>query len=279
MEDLASETIKLADIGAAFFAETPPYQPLLDRGLARLFAFEPDPRETENLRKHLGKSGQVVPYAVGDGKTHTFYSCPPTSGMSSLLEPDPQALAFFNKFPLFGAIQSTSPMDTRRLDDIDEIDEIDFLKMDVQGAELMVLQNGRKKLSDCVVVQTEVSFIALYKNQPSFGDIDLELRSQNLIPHCFPAIKKWPISPAVRDNDERAPFNQLLEADIVYIRDIIHPDTMNDAQLRKLATIAHYVYYSYDLVIRCIVELQNRKACGDNALADYMSSRELPFHL
>ncbi len=244
--------------------------------MARLFAFEPDPRETENLRRHLGKTGQVIPYAVADGATHIFHSCHKLSGMSSLLEPDPSALGFFNQFPVFGAVESTSPMDTRRLDDIGEVPQIDFLKMDIQGAELMVLKNGRKKLSDCVVIQTEISFIALYKSQPSFGDIDLELRSQNLIPHCLTAIKRWPITPAIRDNDPRKPFNQLLEADIVYIRDIIHPDTMSDLQIRKLATIAHVVYDSPDLVIRCLAELQNRKACDQQAVDQYMQTRELP---
>ncbi len=158
---LSENAIALADIGAAFFGETPPYQPLLDKKLAKLFAFEPDPREIEKLRRHLGERGQVMPYAIGDGATHMFHRCPDRSGMSSLLEPDPENLAFFNMFPVFGRVEATAPMATRRLDEVSELPQLDFLKMDVQGAELMVLQNGRKKLSDCVAVQVEVSFITL----------------------------------------------------------------------------------------------------------------------
>jgi hypothetical protein len=36
-----------------------------------------------------------------------------------------------------------------------------------------------------VAIQAEISFVVLYKNQPSLGDVDLELRSQGFVPHCF----------------------------------------------------------------------------------------------
>ena len=269
---LPKDAINLADIGAAFFGETPPYQPLLDGGLARLFAFEPDEREIGRLREYLGERGEVIPHAVGDGATHTYFVCPKGSGMSSLLEPDPVALGFFNLFPGLGRVESTVAMQTRRLDDAEELPPLDFLKMDVQGAELMVLTNGRKKLSQCVAVQTEISFVALYKNQPTFGDIDRELRLQGLMPHRFTAVKQWSIAPTIRNNEPRQSFNQLLEADIVYVRDVVRPQGMSDLQIRKLAVIAHLVYHSPDLAVRCIIELQNRKLCDGDTVMKYLRS-------
>jgi hypothetical protein len=62
---LPKDAINLADIGAAFFGETPPYQPLIDGGLARLFAFEPDERQIGRLREYLGGRGQVIPQSDG----------------------------------------------------------------------------------------------------------------------------------------------------------------------------------------------------------------------
>ncbi len=268
----AQDKIQLADIGAAFFGEAAPYLSLLDKGLAQLFAFESDEREIDNLKRYLGTRGSVIPCAVGDGGTHTFHLCPRGFGMSSLLEPDPRSLDFFNLFPAFGKVESTVAVATRRLDDIEDLPQLDFLKMDVQGSELMILVNGRKKLSDCVAVQTEISFITLYKNQPTFGDIDRELRDQGFIPHRFTDVKRWSISPVTRNNDPRLPFNQLLEGDIVYIRDIVHPDKMSDRQLAKLAVIAHFVYNSPDLAGRCIVELQNRNICERDALVKYLQT-------
>lgn len=267
---LPDAAIKIADIGAAFLGETAPYQPLLANGLGELFAFEPDERQIGNLRQQLGQQGQVISEAVGDGGVHTLHIC--NFGWTSLLEPDPSALAFFNTFPLLGRVESTASIKTRRLDDMGELPKIDFLKMDIQGSELMVLQNARLKLSDCVAIQVEISFITLYKNQPPFGLVDVELRSQGFIPHRFTNIKGWSISPTVRKNDPRLPFNQLLEADIVYIKDLVHPDNLTDSQIKKLAAIAHFAYNSPDLVARCIIELQRRKVVEDNSVQAYLQT-------
>jgi FkbM family methyltransferase len=265
---LGSE-IHVADVGAAHFGETPPYQPLLDSGLARLTAFEPDEREAAGLQAKLGDRATLLPYALGDGDEHTLYVCQPGLGMTSLLEPDPATLGYFNLFEDWGRVVNTMPIATRRLDDISELDQIDYLKMDIQGSELSVLANGHLKLADSVAVQCEISFITLYKDQPTFGDIDLELRSQGLIPHRFTAVKTWSIKPTTRAGDPRSPFNQLLEADIVYIRDIIHPDDVSDAQLAKLALVAHFSYDSPDLTARCLEELAGRGSIDATSRVSY----------
>ena len=258
---LAPGAVTIADIGAAFLGEVPPYQPLLDKGLARLFAFEPDVRQAAPLRQRLGENGVVIEAAVGDGCEHTLHIC--DHGWTSLLEPDAAALDFFNTFRQLGRVRSTEIIQTRRLDDIAELPAVDFLKMDVQGAELMVLQNGRQKLADCVAAQLEVSFVTLYKGQPPIGAIDLEMRAQGFIPHRFMDIKRWGIAPAIIGNDPRVAGNQLLEADILYVRDLIHADGMDDGQLKKLAVIAHLVTRSPDLAARALVELEKRGAVTD----------------
>jgi FkbM family methyltransferase len=269
---LAPGAIRIADIGAAFLGEAPPYQPLLDNGLGHVFAFEPDTRQVATLRARLGANGTVIGEAVGDGAEHTLHIC--NYGWSSLLEPDPAALGFFNSFAALGRVESTQPIATRRLDDIAELPPVDFLKMDVQGAELMVLQNGRRKLAACVAVQLETSFVTLYKGQPPFGAIDLEMRAQGFIPHRFIDIKRWSIAPALIGGDPRVPGNQLLESDIVYIRDLIH-GTLDDDQLRKLAAIAHFSYRSPDLAARCLTELGKRGTIEDSAVLSYFTAQGL----
>jgi FkbM family methyltransferase len=266
---LGEQSIQVADAGAAFFGEPAPYHILIDLGLGKLFAFEPDEQEIDELTKHLGGSATVLPFALGDGAEHTLYIGPKGLGMSSLLEPDPSTLDFFNLFSEWGQVQGTAHVKTRRLDDLDELPPIDFLKLDVQGSELSILEHGRTKLAKCVAVQTEISFITLYKNQPAFGDIDREMRRQGFIPHRFAHIKNWAISPTIRAGEPRYPFHQLLEADIVYIRDIIHPDAMDDQQIAKLAAIAHYVYASPDLTARCLLELEKRSAIRPGTTIGY----------
>ena len=137
-----------------------------------------------------------------------------------------------------------------------------------------MLRHGREKLRQCAAIQLEVSFIPVYKNQPPFGALDLELRSQGFIPHRFAAIKRWPVAPAIMGGDPRTARHQLLEADMVYVRDLIH-GAPEDAQLRKLAAIAHFVYGSSDLAARCLVELEKRGMAGASTVLSYLSSQGL----
>ena len=105
--------------------------------------------------------------------------------MTSLLTPDVNQLRLFTAFPEWGSVVEEVEVQTHRLDDLD-IDEFDLLKIDIQGAELMVFQHGRERLRNAVAVQTEVSFVPLYRDQPTFGDVDRELRSQGFVPHSMP---------------------------------------------------------------------------------------------
>lgn len=209
---------------------------------------------------------------VGDGAVHSLQLCR-SVGFTSLLEPDPASLALFEYYQPLGQVLARERVQTRRLDEIDDIEGLDFLKIDIQGGELSVFQNGRDKLAQAVFIQTEVSFVTLYKDQPALGDVDLELRRQGFMPHAFASIKRWPIAPAVIDGDPAKPLNQLLEADMVYIRDVRDMTPLSDEQLRHMALIAHVCYGSRDLSLRCLMALQDRKAVAGDALAQYLAMR------
>jgi FkbM family methyltransferase len=117
-------------------------------------------REKELLALQLtgGPNELYLPYAVGDGSSRGLKVCCAT-GMASLLEPDPTMLGLFPALQSCGEVIERSPVETRGLDDIDEIEHLDFLKIDIEGSELSVFQNGQEKLAEAVAIQTEVSFI------------------------------------------------------------------------------------------------------------------------
>src|SRR5262249_30842799 len=141
-----------------------------------------------------GTSETYFPYAVGDGEAHMLNLCA-YSGWTSTFVPSAAALEVFAFFKDNARIVSQARVETRRLDDLAEVNDIDFLKIDIQGGELAVFMHGREKLKNAVVIQTELQFVNLYEGQPSFGEVDEELRAQGFIPHAFAALKKWPISP------------------------------------------------------------------------------------
>lgn len=269
--DLKRQT-QVVDIGASPIDGVPPYKGLLDAGLCHVTGFEPQPEQLAQLNRSKGPHEQYLPHVVGDGEEHSLQLCR-SAGFTSLLEPDPASLALFEFYQPLGQVLARERVQTRRLDDIDEIETLDFLKIDIQGGELSVFQHGRNKLAQAVFIQTEVSFVTLYQNQAAWGEVDLELRAQGFMPHCFANIKRWPIAPAVIDGDPAKPLNQLLEADVVYIRDVRNMGTLSDAQLRHMALIAHVCYGSRDLSLRCLMALQERKAVAEDAVAQYLALR------
>jgi hypothetical protein len=164
--------IHIVDIGSLRLPDgVVPYQPLLDRGLGRLTEFDP-------------QQGTV---AIGDGKMATLHVCK-YPGWTSLLRPSVKFLGGFPYYEEAAKIIRQSQISTQRLDDLD-IEPIDFLKLDVQGSEHAILENGHDNLRRCAVVQTEVAFAELNEGQPQWWQIHQELRSQGFVLHSLFDIK------------------------------------------------------------------------------------------
>lgn len=266
-----SRATAVVDIGANPIDGDPPYKSMLAAGLCTVVAFEPQKDALDQLNARRGPNETYLPYAVGDGGEHVLYICR-ASGMTSLFKPDRNALGHFENFLFWGDVVREEPIGTVRLDDLMEIASLDFLKIDVQGSELSVFRGGRTKLSAAVAVQTEVSFIPLYERQPVFGEIDMELRTLGFVPHAFVNINRRLVAPLRDPSNPYAALNQVLEADVLYVRDFLHADAMSNEQLKHLALLAHHAYRSIDLAANCIHHLVARKAVAGDTLQRYVGS-------
>lgn len=266
-----SRPTAIVDVGANPIDGAPPYKAMLEAGLCDVVGFEPQPDALARLKAMAGPRERYLPYALGDGTSRTLNICG-IEGMTSLLVPDPAQLALFNLFPIWGEVKSTIPVTTRRLDDITEITNMDFLKMDIQGCEREVLTHGQRKLADTVAIQTEVSFVPLYKDQPTLGEMDLMLRDLGFLPHCFADVKVWPLAPTVVGGQPNRGLRQLLEADMVYVRDFTRAGNMRAEQWKHLALIAHHCYRSADLAARALNMLAELGAVPADASERYLSS-------
>jgi FkbM family methyltransferase len=262
----------IVDIGANPLSSDgePPYKEMLAKRLCTLTGFEPQASALATLNERKSDLETYLPYAVGDGKPGILKVCA-ARGMTSLLTPDPKTLAAFPGFTDYGRVIEEIPIETRTLDSIGEIAALDYLKIDVQGAELAVFDNGKQKLAGAVAIQTEVSLIPFYKDQPVFGDIDLALRAQGFVPHMIANDNKRMILPLFFRDHPYASINQWIEADMVYVRDFTQPEKMNDEQLKHLAIVAHHAYGSYDLAMKCIADLVARSAVAADAVQRYLA--------
>ena len=272
-----SRLTEVVDIGANPLVDTPPYLPMLRDGLCRVTGFEPQPDALARLERAAGPHERYLPAAIGDGERHTLHVCA-ESGFTSLFEPDAAQLALLTDFPRLAEVVDRVDVDTTRLDDITEIELLDHLKIDVQGAELMIFRNGRERLRTATSIQLEVNFHRLYVDQPTFADVDVELRAQGFVPQAFVATKTWPLAP-VQWADRDAPTDeaharQLVEADMLYVRDLARPDdaeTVDDEALKHLALVMHHVYDQHGVALIALRELIRRGALDPSAEAAYRS--------
>ncbi len=241
--------LEIMDVGA-MIEGAERYAPLVGQGLARVTGFEPNPDEYAKLAKRKGPY-TYFPVFLGDGADAKFHVTR-YPGCASLFEPD---AAVIDRFVAFEAsqpdgnfyVQKTEVVQTVRLDDVDGCKPPDYVKLDVQGGELAVIQHGAKTLAQALVLEVEVEFIPLYRDQPLYGDIERLLRQRGFVLHKFVDVSGRglrPIAPANR----YLPISQLISADAVFIRNYWDTETLDREQLLKAGLVLHDIYRSYDMV-------------------------------
>jgi len=253
--------VHIIDVGANPIDGQPPYAPLLAAGTATVLGFEPNPEALARLQAMKGDRETYLPHAIGDGREHRLHVCA-APGMTSLLRPNPAVLDRFHGFPEWGRVVEEIPVATVRLDDIPEARGADMLKIDIQGGELMAMRHAEALLQDLLVIQTEVEFLPLYKDQPLFSDVDQHLRARGFVLHrFFPTVSRT-IAPMVVNNSIYEGMSQLVWADAIFVRDFTRLETFSERQLLAAATILHDCYGSLDLVLHLLGEHDRRTGGG-----------------
>lgn len=248
--------IKVMDVGANPMDFDAPYKPLLDAGICEVIGFEPQKAAFDKLEAQKGEKESYINAAVGDGEEHAFYLYE-SDPLSSFFVLDPKVKMIIqflaNPMGLAYNVVSDRPMPTVKLDNLDEIDQIDFLKIDIQGGELMVMENAREKLAQAVAVQTEMRFFRIYEDEPCFGDVDRELTAQGFEIHSlFDGPTRHPIPNSQSKKLTNRGSKQLLDNDFIYIRGLRMLEGNNPEQLKKLALLAEGVFESPELALLCI---------------------------
>jgi FkbM family methyltransferase len=177
---LAADRLRLFDVGARGGLD-PRWAPFL--AYIDAVGFEPDPAECERLNRTAASHDTPVrflPYALAGRKEEvTFYEAnwPPAS---SLYPPNDD---FLRPFPF--ASQLLGVKRERRIAAV-SLDQAcrseglwpDYLKLDVEGAELQVLEGGDQATRNTLVLDLEVEFAPLRAGQPLFADVDIHLRER-----------------------------------------------------------------------------------------------------
>ncbi|HEX7360782.1 MAG TPA: FkbM family methyltransferase [Bryobacteraceae bacterium] len=230
---LLDRRLRIVDIGAQSLAgESHSYAALLGILGVQVVGFDPlREKLLERADKEAFPGLTLLPFAIGDGSSHTLHINNDDS-TSSLFPLNGAHNSCFDHLATLRAIR-TEEVTTRRLDDVLPEGPVDFLKLDVQGSELMVLQAAERTLSQTAVVHCEVEFSPIYVNQPLFPSVHEFLTSHNfvLIDLLIPNRYHY-IVPSGRSTQDR-----LLWADAVFFH-----ETSDSETLAVQALIAASVY-------------------------------------
>jgi FkbM family methyltransferase len=144
--DCPLPTLDIFDIGAMLEDGRDHYDALVAQNLARVTGLEPKQVALDRLTQRAGPY-RYFPLFLGDGGTATCHFTHYT-GCSSLFEPDPAIIGLFETMGAwegwdFHVIKAERVRATR-LDDLRDEIRADYIKIDVQGAELLVLCSGRR---------------------------------------------------------------------------------------------------------------------------------------
>lgn len=237
---------------------------------SRVIAFEPDEGlcKTQNASARAGVT--YYPQALGrTEETRTFYETEDPM-CSSLYQPNGALLDRYNNMDV-AKVRNVTEVRTTSLDIFcasHEIEQVDFIKIDVQGAELEVFQGGEAALQNVLGIVSEAEFVQNYVDQPLFGDVCRFLDSQGLQFQKILGVGGRTLKPTILNNDPNA-CSQMLWADVLFLRNLFTEKTIWNEQRLKLAVLAA-LYDCFDVTYFCCSEVDRREG---GSLAQELSKR------
>ena len=255
-----SLTFKIIEVGALKIQDQDePFYELLDYfPSTKIIGFEIEKEICEKMNSQAKEGVKYYSHALGkDNEQRKFYITQ-NPMCSSLYKPNEELIKLYNNFEV-AYLKKETEIETISLDyfvEKHEVGDIDFIKIDVQGAELDVFKGGSKTLKNVLKIVCEVEFIQHYENQPLFGEVSDYLSQYNLMFNKFLGLSGRALKPIMLNNNPNLP-SQHIWSDAVFVRHIQKIHSLNDEKLLKLGLLA-CVYYSLDLTFYCLSEYDKR---------------------
>ncbi|WP_242541806.1 FkbM family methyltransferase [Leptolyngbya sp. Cla-17] len=193
--------------------------------------------EARKIDWHEEHFSVVLANTVGEATLYVTHS----PMCSSLYRPNEPFLKRFDGMLELSGLDFTIDLETTTLDSFFQrksLNSIDFLQVDVQGADLQVLEGATNLLDQGILaIQVEVEFSHLYVNQPLFADVDNFARKHGFTLFDLD-VARWSRSPICSTSRP----GQILWGDAFYLRDPFHENSSSvfkqPSAILKLACIA-----------------------------------------
>jgi FkbM family methyltransferase len=199
------------------------------------------------------RSVHVSAYALGrtNGPANFFVTA--KGGLSSLYQPDAEMFANVGMADR-ARVERVIPVDLRRLDSLvaeNEFPPPDILKLDVQGAELDVLEGAGAALTSVGAILLEMEYRPFYQGQPLFADLDSVLRQKGFDLIDFDVSRLTDIDRGLANARPRPVWSHALY--------VTNPDGAASKPRRALAATATLAAFHQFALARVMLQ----RACAD----------------
>lgn len=199
----------------------------------KVVGFDPDIRECARLnRLTQDPNTSYHPYALWEKKGVRRFYVMKNLASSSFFKPKQE---FWAQFPDQQYLSVKKEVYTKTVD-LDsfasehDIDYIDFIKLDIEGAELAALKGGVKLLKTSVLgITCEVLFSEVLNGQPIFAQIDSFLRSLGFVLFDLGLIRLGRKTLSSEPGPKKV--GQIIGGHALYLRDVV--DDFKSAELKK----------------------------------------------
>jgi FkbM family methyltransferase len=209
------------------------------------YGFEPEPVEAARLKAHpqtLWRDVDVLPCAVGGASGTATLFVPESKQGASLLRHNSALVERFG-YPNLHISRDELAVETTTLDDLrasGRLSEVDYLKLDIEGAELDVLKAAGSVLGGCSVVKVECSFLSQRAMQPLIWEVGSFLLNAGFEIVDLQDIHRWrrrpvPAHPYVTNYQMPYSRAQLAQCDVLALR---RPDNISDEKRLMLIVIS-----------------------------------------
>jgi FkbM family methyltransferase len=199
---------------------------------------EPDPEEAEKLQKHMSKTGNgmVLSGALWSNNAELSLNINRWPATSSLYPANQQFLDQFPESDRFHP-ESKISIQAHAIDSLAAnggLPDIDFIKIDVQGAELPILEGGTKTLAAGLIgLEVEVEFAEMYLGQPLFSDVDRFVREKIGLELWDLQSVHWKYRSGIRVSGPNK--GRLIFGDALYLRPLTNIQSWLDALPAQVA--------------------------------------------
>ena len=227
---------------------------------SKIIGFEIDEDVCKKMNLNAPEGVVYYPHALGkENEVRDFYITNHPM-CSSLYKPNEKLISLYNNFEV-AYLKKKSTIKTTRLDDlikIYDIDDIDFIKIDVQGAELDIFKGAKESLDKVLKIVSEVEFIPHYEKQPLFGEICSFLDDHGFMFNKFLGLAGRSLKPIILNNDYNFP-SQHIWSDATFIKKPNNIILLKEDRILKLALLSA-IYDSPDLVYFCLSQFDKKNS-------------------